>query len=299
MIYDTTILGAGPAGLTAAIYAARAGLSVQVLEGMSGGGQLTQTAEIENFPGFPEPIGGIELVDRIRTQAGRTGARFVLDEAVSIARHPSGNGFAIATMMGETLETKTVVVATGATAKWLGVPGEAKFKGHGVSACATCDGALFKGKDVAVIGGGDTALSEALYLAKICRKVYLIHRRDAFRATKVLVERVAAADNIECVMNANATEFAGEGRKLAALKLDTGAEIPLAGAFVAIGHKPQTGFLKGFVELDEAGYIKGPAPFTNVPGVFAAGDCADSRYRQAITAAASGAKAAMELASLV
>lgn len=287
---DTIILGAGPAGLTAAIYAARAGLAPLVLEG-AGASQLSETAEIENFPGFPKAVGGLELVDSIRRQAEGAGASFALDAAAAL--HRVEGGFAVDTMMGEALEARSVIVATGAAAKWLGAPGEAKFRAHGVSACATCDGALYKGMDVAVIGGGDTALSEALYLSKICRKVTLVHRRNAFRAAKVLADRVRATANIELCLEATVSEFVGEGRKLSGIVVN-GAVIEVSGAFVAIGHKPQTDFLKGFAELDEAGYIKGPAPFTNVPGLFAAGDCADRTYRQAVVAAAAGAKAAME-----
>ena len=290
-IENLIIVGSGPAGLTAGIYAARAGLQPLIIEGMLAGGQLTETSEVENFPGFAEPVTGMALMAAMRAQAERSGVRFEMDEISSVdfsAAEKRLDG-----MMGSYF-ARSVIVATGASARWTGLPGEAKYKNRGVSACAVCDGAFFKGADVAVIGGGDTALGDALYLSRIARSVALIHRRDSFRGAKVLVERVKAAENITLFMETRVESFEGDGARLNALKLSGGREIAVTGAFVAIGHEPVTKFLAGAIELDEAGYVKVDGVKTNVEGVFAAGDCADPFYKQAVIAAGAGAQAAIE-----
>ena len=297
-MYSLIIVGSGPAGLTAAVYAARANLSPLVIEGMQAGGQLTQTTDVENFPGFAEPISGADLMTAMRQQAERCGASFLMDEVQSVDfTQPVKR---LATMMNGTLEARAVIVATGATARWTGLPGESTYRSRGISACATCDGSFFREKDVAVIGGGDTALGDALYLARMCRRVTVIHRRDSFRASKVLAARVAEEPHINVAWNTVVEEFLGDGRRLSALRLKStvdGAlsELPVAGAFVAIGHNPATAFLGGQLTLDSAGCIAIDRSYaTSVPGAFAAGDCADSAYRQAVVAAGAGAAAAIE-----
>ena len=291
------IIGSGPAGLTAAIYAARAGLEPLVVEGMQSGGQLTQTTDVENFPGFAEPVAGPALMAAMRRQAEACGAKFILDEVQSADL--AGDIKRLETMMNGTLEARAVILCVGASARWTGLPGEATYRNRGVSACATCDGAFFKGKDVAVIGGGDTALGDALYLSRMCASVTVVHRRDAFRASKVMAERVLAAPNVSVAWNTVVDEFLGDGKRLASLRLRDVAtgetrELPVAGAFVAIGHEPNTRFLAGQVELDAHGYVVADHGRTSLPGVFAAGDCADPFYKQAIVAAGSGAVAAIE-----
>lgn len=308
-MHNVVILGSGPAGLTAAIYAARANLNPVVIEGMQSGGQLTQTTDIENFPGFAEPLPGPALMDAMRKQAERCGAAFTMDEVQSVDF--SGPVKKLETMMSGTIEAKAVILSTGAAARWTDLPGEKTYRNRGVSACATCDGSFFKGQDVAVIGGGDTAMGDALYLARLCRSVTIIHRRDAFRASKVMAERVLAADNIAVAWNAVVSEFKGDGKRLGGLALADSPNgkltfhnaaaahfadgvLAVTGAFVAIGHAPNTAFLKGKVKLDDAGYIVTDRAHTDVPGVFAAGDCADPYYKQAIVAAGAGATAALE-----
>ena len=291
-VENLIIVGSGPAGLTAGIYAARAGLQPLIIEGMLAGGQLTETSEVENFPGFAEPVTGMALMAAMRAQAERSGVRFEMDEISSVDFSEAEKR--LDGMMGSYF-ARSVIVATGASARWTGLPGEAKYKNRGVSACAVCDGAFFKGADVAVIGGGDTALGDALYLSRIARSVALIHRRDSFRGAKVLVERVKAAENITLFMETRVESFEGDGARLNALKLSGGREIAVTGAFVAIGHEPVTRFLAGAVELDEAGYVKVDGVKTNVEGVFAAGDCADPFYKQAVIAAGAGAQAAIEV----
>jgi thioredoxin reductase (NADPH) len=297
------IIGGGPAGYTAGIYASRAGLNPVIYEGMQPGGQLTITSEVENFPGYPEGESGPVIVEDIRKQALRMGAEIRLGEIteVDFSKRP----FRLVVDYEKEIFSFFVIVATGATARWLGLESEAQYRGFGVSACATCDGAFFKGKTVAVIGGGDTALEEAHYLSKIAEKVYLVHRRDQFRASKAMQDRIFKTPNIEPVFDAIPIEVLGEkqgfSRKVTGLRIqnkktDALTDLALDGIFVAIGVTPVTELFAGQLELDEQGYIKtqGVRPLTNVAGVFAAGDVQDPHYRQACTAAASGCKAAME-----
>lgn len=291
------ILGSGPAGLTAAIYAARAGLEPVVVEGMQGGGQLAQTDDVENFPGFAEPVSGPGLMAAMRRQAERCGAKFLMDEVQSAEL--AGDVKRLETMMSGTLEARAVILCTGASARWTGLPGETTYRNRGVSACATCDGALFKGKDVAVIGGGDTALGEALYLARISASVTVVHRRDAFRASKATVDKALAMPNVSVAWNSVVDEFLGDGKRLSGLRLrdvssGTLREVPVSGAFVAIGHEPNTRLVAGQVALDARGYVVTDHGRTSLPGVFAAGDCADPEYKQAVVAAGAGAVAALE-----
>ena len=285
------IIGSGPAGLTAGIYAARAGLNPLVIEGMQSGGQLTETAEVENFPGFAESVSGLDLMTSMRSQAERAGVRFAMDAITAVDF--SVTPFRL-TGMTDIYETKCVIIATGATPRWTGLPGEDTYKYRGISSCAVCDGNFHKGKDVAVIGGGDTALADAIHLAKICATVFLIHRRDSFRGTKVLVDRVMGTPNVKILMNTEVLSFEGNGTKLEALRISSGETLPVSGAFVAIGHTPQTDFLKGAIALDENGYVRTEDTCTGIPGVFVAGDCANPIYKQAVVAASSGAQAAQE-----
>jgi thioredoxin reductase (NADPH) len=297
------IIGGGPAGYTAGIYASRAGLNPVIYEGMQPGGQLTITSEVENFPGYPEGESGPVIVEDIRKQALRMGAEIRSGEIseVDFSKRP----FRLVVDYEKEVFAETVIIATGATARWLGLDSETQYRGFGVSTCATCDGAFFKGKTVAVIGGGDTALEEAHYLSKIAAKVYLVHRRDQFRASKAMQDRIFNTPNIEPVLDAIPTEVLGEkqgfSRKVTGLRIQNKkteaiTDIALDGIFVAIGVTPVTDLFIGQLELDEQGYIKtqGVRPLTNIPGVFAAGDVQDPHYRQACTAAASGCKAAME-----
>ena len=296
------ILGSGPAGLTAAIYAARANLAPVVVEGISPGGQLMQTTDIENFPGFPEPVPGPELMDRMHRQAERLGVRFLADEAAAV-RLGAGAGAAHAVELGfsgDTLECRALIAATGATARPLGLPSEQKLKGRGVSYCATCDGAFFRGRRVAVVGGGDTALEDALYLSRLASSVTVIHRRDAFRASKAMADRAFAATNLSVRWNAVVDEVLGaEQKKVTGVRLRdtvTGAlsDLEADGLFVAIGHTPNTALFAGQLELDANGYLVADHGRTSAPGVFAAGDVQDPRYRQAVAAAGSGCVAALE-----
>ena len=294
------IAGSGPAGLTAAIYTARANLAPVVLEGLDPGGQLTTTTAVENFPGFPGGIDGASLVLEMRKQAERFGAIFVQAEVVSADLR--NKPLKIVMDNGQTLSTVTFVVATGATAKYLGLESEAKLRGRGVSACATCDGALFRNQHVAVVGGGDTAMEEALFLTRYASKVTVIHRRDAFRASKIMIERLKAHPKIairwdsvvEEVLDVEKGEVSGVRLK----NVKTGATDVLAvtGVFLAIGHTPNTEPFRGQIETDETGYIIASNTRTNIAGVFAAGDVQDRSYRQAVTAAGSGCMAALEAA---
>ncbi len=292
------ILGSGAAGLTAAIYAARAGIQATVLHGMQPGGQLTITTEVENYPGFAEPVQGPWLMEQMEQQAVNCGAQIRMD-TITAADLPNKT---LAGMAG-TYTFDALVIATGATAKWLGLPSEEKFNGRGISACATCDGAFYKNQDVAVIGGGNSAKEEALYLANICNSVTLVHRRDAFRGEKVLTDRVLNHEKISVAWNSVVDEFLGDAMGLNAIRLkdtETGEtrDLSVQGAFIAIGHKPNTEIFKGQLEMDETGYLMLPpgSVTTSVPGVFAAGDVMDSVYRQAVTAAGMGCMAALDAA---
>ncbi|MCS7252139.1 MAG: thioredoxin-disulfide reductase [Thermoflexus sp.] len=290
------ILGAGPAGLTAALYAARANLSPLVITGNSVGGQIATTDVVENFPGFPEPIGGAELAERMKQHAERFGARFEFDEAIEVdfRRHP----FRVRTY-GEEYEARAVIVATGATPRRLNVPGEQEFWGRGVSVCATCDGFFFTDKEVVVVGGGDSAFQEGLFLTRYARKVTIIHRRDQFRAQPILQERARNNPKVAFLTNAIVTTILGDGKvrgvRLRNVKTGEEWEFPTDGVFIFIGYEPNTALFRGQLEMDEAGYIKvNERLHTSVPGVFAAGEVHDRWFRQAITSAGFGAMAAME-----
>ncbi|MBO4263194.1 MAG: thioredoxin-disulfide reductase [Bacteroidales bacterium] len=292
------IVGGGPAGYTAAIYAARAGLSPVLYEGDVPGGQLTTTTRIENYPGFADGIDANALMAAMRAQAVGLGAdiRSGAVEAADLSARP----FRCLAAGGQQLETETLIIATGATARYLGLPSETRFRGMGVSACATCDGFFYRKKDVAVVGGGDTACEEASYLASLCRKVYLVVRRDVLRASEAMQARIKALPNVEILWNCNTQEVLGDASGVTGVRLarNDGAvfDISVDGFFVAIGHHPVSELFAPWVETDEAGYIRtdGVSSRTNVPGVFAAGDVQDPRYRQAITAAASGCRAALD-----
>lgn len=295
------ILGSGPAGYTAAIYAGRAGLSPVVYEGLQPGGQLTQTTEIENFPGYPEGIDANEMMDDFRRQAERFGTE--VRSAVCTKADLSSRPFTLTFDDGSTVQTHTLIIATGASAKYLGLANEEKYRGQGVSACATCDGFFYRKRTVAVVGGGDTACEEATYLAGLAKKVYLIVRKNHLRASKAMQDRVFHNEKIEILFECNTLGLFGEdgveGAHLVRRKGEPDEEffdIAIDGFFLAIGHRPNSELFRGQLELDETGYIMtdGPSPRTNIPGVFAAGDVADPHYRQAIVAAASGCKAAME-----
>lgn len=295
------VIGSGPAGYTAGIYAGRANLTPIIYEGNQPGGQLTQTTEIENFPGYPDGIGGMEMMDQLRKQAERFGAevRSRNIESIDLSKRP----FVAIDDHGEEIIANTVIISTGASAKYLGIPDEIKYQGMGVSACAVCDGFFYRKKDVAVVGGGDTACEEALYLSTLCNKVYLIVRKSFLRASDVMRKRVANTPNIEILFDCNVTGLFGEevveGAHVVRAKgtdQEDHFDIKIDGFFLGIGHNPNTKFLNGQLELDEQGYIKvkGQTTETSVDGVFAAGDVADPRYRQAIVAAGSGAKAALD-----
>lgn len=296
---QVVIIGSGPAGLTAAIYAARASLNPVVIDGLQPGGQLTQTTDVENFPGFEKPVNGFELVATMRRQAERFGVRFLMDEVASCDF--SGDTKRISLMIGGVLEARTVVIATGASARYLGLESERQLMGKGVSACATCDGAFFKGLRVAVVGGGDTAMEDALYLSRMAAQVTVVHRRAEFRASKIMVERLLATPNIDVVWNAVVDEVLdpakGEVTGLRLRNVVTGErfERELQGVFMAIGHTPNTAAFKGQVDLDADGYIMAQDTRTSSAGVFAAGDVQDRQYKQAITAAGSGCMAALQV----
>ncbi len=295
------IIVSGPAGYTAAIYASRANLNPVEYCGMQMGGQLTQTTVVENFPGYPEGVDGNQMMMDIRQQAERFGADIRDGEItkVDFSKRP----FIVTTDRNVEIEADTVIIATGASAKYLGLDDEKKYNGQGVSACATCDGFFYRKRTVAVVGGGDTACEEALYLASLAKKVYLIVRKPFLRASDVMQQRVKEKENIEVLFEHNTVGLYGEngveGAHLVKRKGEPDEErydLPIDGFFLAIGHKPNTDIFAEYIDRDETGYIKteGNSPRTNVPGVFAAGDCADPDYRQAIVAAASGCKAAME-----
>jgi thioredoxin reductase (NADPH) len=296
---EVVILGTGPAGLTAAIYTARANLKPLIIEGDLPGGQLTQTTEVENFPGFPEGIMGPELMDNMRKQAERFGAEFKTGWVTSVDF--SQRPFKITVDESQVIEAAAVIISTGATAKLLGIPGEREAMGLGVSTCATCDGFFYRGKKVLVIGGGDSAMEEANFLTKFA-DVTIVHRRDSFRASKIMVDRAKANPKISWVLDVTPVEAVLNGQgQFQALKVrdnKSGEErlLEADGMFVAIGHRPNTAFLGGQIELDSQGYIltKPGSAATSVPGVFACGDVQDSKYRQAITAAGSGCMAALD-----
>ena len=295
---DVAIIGSGPAGYTAGIYAGRANLQPILFEGLESGGQLMLTTDVENYPGFVDGIMGPELMQVFKGQAERFGTT-IKTEIIDSIENIDG-GFKLKSSKGE-YEFKTVIIASGASARWLGVDGEKELQGYGVSACATCDGFFFKEKEVAVVGGGDSAMEEALFLTKFAKKVYVIHRRDQFRASQIMQDRVLNHEKIEVVWNSTVEKINGEGAVSSILIKDTvdssEKELNLDGGFVAIGHDPNVGFLDGFIELDDKGYIKTgftTETSTSVPGVFAAGDVADSIYRQAITAAGTGCQAAID-----
>jgi len=291
------IVGSGPAGLTAAIYAARGNLNPLVIAGREAGGQLTSTTDVDDFPGFENGVQGPELMGKMRKQAERFNTRFISEDVVSVDLKQKP--FVVLTERSS-LRTNSLIIATGASAQWLNLDSEQKFRGKGVSACAVCDGFFFKGKVVAVVGGGDTAMREANYLSKLCQQVIVIHRRDALRAQPALQELVKSKSNVEFVWNTEITEVLGQ-EKVTGVKIrntQTGqiSELAVDGLFVAIGHEPNTGFLKGELALDEKGYIVVTGETkTNIPGVFVAGDVADHKYRQAVTAAGAGCKAAFDV----
>lgn len=294
-VHDVIIIGSGPAGYTAAVYTARAELKPLVFEGIEAGGLLATTTEVENFPGFPQGIDGPELMEQMRDQAERFGADLRMEyvDSVELSTCPKrvhvGN---------EVYLAKTIILATGAAPRYLGIEGEERLKGHGVSACATCDGFFFKDKLIAVVGGGDSAMEEATFLTRFGSSVTIIHRRDEFRASAIMLERARANDKIEFITNAQVTEVLGED-KVEALTLTVNGEektIPMDAMFLAIGHQPNSGFLNGQVATDAKGYITvdEPSTKTSIEGVFAAGDLVDSHYQQAVTAAGSGCRAALD-----
>lgn len=292
------IIGGGPAGYTSAIYASRAGLSPVLYEGMEPGGQLTTTTIVENFPGFPEGIDANQLMSGMRAQALRFGADIRNGAVTSVDF--SSRPFKVTVDSQNEISADSVIVATGASAKYLGLPSERRFRGIGVSACATCDGFFYRKKDVAVVGGGDTACEEATYLAGLCRKVYMIVRRDVFRASLAMQERVKSTPNIEILWNCSTQEVLGDESGVTGARIQSKDgkvfDIAVDGFFLAIGHHPNSDVFKDYLETDENGYIitRNGSCATNVKGVFAAGDVQDPRFRQAITAAASGCKAALE-----
>jgi thioredoxin reductase (NADPH) len=300
-VLKTLIIGSGPAGYTAAIYAARADLKPVLYTGMEPGGQLTTTTEVDNFPGYPEGIDGPTMMVQLQQQAERFGTevRVEMIEKVELAKAPKGIHRAFAAG-GTELHAKTIIISTGATAKYLGLPSEQRLRGGGVSACAVCDGFFYKGQEVAIVGGGDTAAEEATYLANICSKVTMLVRRDEMRASKAMQHRVNNTPNIDLRYNTEIEEVIGdkvvEGLKMKNNQTQTVDEIPITGLFIAIGHKPNTEIFKGQLDMDEAGYLitEGKTTKTNMPGVFASGDVQDKDYRQAVTAAGTGCMAALD-----
>lgn len=301
MQYDTVIIGSGPAGYTAAIYAARANLNPVVFTGMEPGGQLTTTTDVDNFPGYPEGITGPDMMADLQKQAERFGTK-VFYEYITEANlsTEAGKVHVLKSSSGKEIHAKTVIISTGATAKYLGLDDEKKYAGSGVSACATCDGFFYKGKDVAVIGGGDTAAEEATYLSKLCNKVYLLIRKDEMRASKVMQEEVFKTPNIEVMFNHELLGLEGDmvvqKANIINNKTDEKSSLEVDGVFIAIGHTPNTDLFKTQLNMDETGYLitEGKSTKTNLPGVFAAGDVQDSVYRQAITAAGTGCMAALD-----
>ena len=291
------IVGSGPAGLTAAVYAARAQLEPTVVAGVPSGGQLMLTSDVENFPGFTEPILGPELIERMRRQAMRFGATFIDANVteVDFGRRP----FRLSLGLEGDLRAEAVIVATGANARWLDLPSEQRLRGHGVSACATCDGFFFKGQPLVVVGGGDSAMEEALFLTRFATRITVVHRRGELRASRILQERAREHPKIEFLFDSTVEEVLGEGKVegVRVRHVPTGVlrTLPVGGVFVAIGHDPATEVFRGHLELDPRGYLRvHESTRTNVPGIFAAGDVADHRYRQAVTAAGAGCMAALD-----
>jgi thioredoxin reductase (NADPH) len=292
------IIGSGPAGYTAALYAARANLAPLLFEGLQPGGQLTITTDVENYPGFPEGIMGPELMEKLKAQAERFGTRYAAGEVtrVDFSRRP----FSI--WQEDALTTAdAVIVATGASAKWLGIPSEVGYRGKGVSACATCDGFFFKNVDVAVVGGGDTAVEEATFLTKYAAKVTIVHRRDQLRASKVMDRRARQNPKIDFAWSSVVEEVLGDGKAVTGIRLKSTKDgstrvLPVQGLFMGIGHEPNTAIFKGQLEMNEVGYlwVKAPSTYTSVDGVFAAGDVSDPTYRQAVSAAGTGCMAAID-----
>lgn len=297
-MYDVAIIGSGPAGLTAAIYTTRADMKTAVIDGLTPGGQLMITTDVENFPGFPEGITGPELMDRMREQAKRFGAEFIGEELSDI--DTAGPPFRLK-VGRDTIEAKSVIIATGSSARWIGIPSEAKLRGKGVSACATCDGFFFTGKEIAVVGGGDTAIEEATFLTRFASKVTVIHRRDELRASKAMQAKALSNKKIAFEWDSVVEDILGAGEDrvtgllLRNVKTGKTKTLPVDGVFVAIGHTPATGLFKGKIELDEKGYIavRGRTG-TSVPGIFVAGDVGDPHYRQAISAAGMGCMASID-----
>lgn len=295
---NIVILGSGPAGLTAAIYAARANLSPIVVEGEQPGGQLTITSDVENYPGFPEGVMGPDLMMGFRKQAERFGTQFMTGNVkkVSLNERP----FTLTFSDGREVKAQTLIISTGASAKWIGIPSEKKLLGKGVSSCATCDGFFFRNMDIAVVGGGDTAMEEATFLTRFAKSVSVIHRRDTLRASKIMQEKAQKNPKIKFVWDSAIEEILGEkdvtGIRVRNLKTGGMSEMPLQGVFVAIGHEPNTALFREMIRCDKAGYIlvDPGTTRTNIPGVFAAGDVADHNYRQAITAAGTGCMAAID-----
>jgi thioredoxin reductase (NADPH) len=296
-LYDVIIIGSGPAGYTAAIYAARSSLTVLMFQGYQVGGQLMLTSDVENYPGFEEGILGPPMMEKFEAQARRFGTEMIPEDvtAIDFSKRP----FTVTTDSGD-YYGRTIIIATGASAKWLGLPSEERLQGRGVSACATCDGFFFKNKEVAVIGGGDTALEEATFLTRYASHVTIIHRRDALRASKIMQERAFNNPKISFIWDTEITEVLGEdavtGLQLRNVKTGEESVLPVQGVFLAIGHRPNTELFKGVIEMDRVGYIV-PVEhtMTNIPGIFAAGDVTDHRYRQAVTAAGDGCRAAIDL----
>lgn len=297
-VANVLIIGSGPAGYTAAIYAARAGLKPILYQGAQPGGQLTITNEVENYPGYPEGVNGPQMMMDLQAQAERFEAdvRYGVVTAVDLKKQP----FEVVVDEEETIKANSIIISTGASAQWLGLPSEARLNSKGVSACAVCDGFFFKGQEVAVVGGGDTACEEASYLAKLCKKVHMIVRRDVLRASTIMANRVMNTPNIEIHWHTETEEILGKDEVEAVRVFNNQSgnktDIPISGFFVAIGHKPNTALFKGVLDMDESGYLitKPGSTKTNIEGVFAAGDAQDKIYRQAVTAAGTGCMAALD-----
>ena len=293
------IIGSGAAGYTAGIYASRANLEPVIITGKIPGGLLTQTTEVENFPGFPDGVDGFELMFNMQKQAERFGSKIINAEVTSVD-FKTGGAHIVVLSDGQELETQSVIIATGAAPRWLGLESEDRLKNKGVSACATCDGAFFRNVPVAVIGGGDTALEEAMFLTKFASKVYLVHRRDEFRASKIMADRAKNTEKIEIIWDSVVEEVLGEdsvtGMRIKNVKTGEEQEIPVEGFFAALGHIPNTAIFSDYVEVEDTGFFKlnGASTYTNVDGVFIAGDNSDQEYRQAITAAGMGCRAAID-----